>query len=266
MTVLLVDAGNTRIKCSLIEPHDKLASRSRAFNLEDIGEIAGWLSSLDSPPHKALGINVAGPQVEQQISSQVGAYCPIEWLHSQKQTLHLSNGYAEPERLGVDRWIAMLGVSYHYPTDAEPVVLASFGTATTVDVIYQNKFLGGVIAPGLDLMSLGLSTKTAQLPHLKWAEFKLVDTFATDTETAIRTGILTAQSGVVLGQWYRAHRQFSAVPRIIVSGGASDYVLPQLKSALGRSVEQLGFEEIPLEGFEDPALEGLRLVANSRET
>src|SRR5690606_25212635 len=180
--ILLIDAGNTRIKLDWIEAGGaRRASRVLAFTGDELDGVRRWLAALPRRPERALGVNVAGPLTEAALESLLG--CPVEWVVPVSQALGVHNGYREPERLGADRWAAMLGLAWHeHARRAEApgpacALLAVFGTATTVDTLRPVRasdsganqtlfeFPGGLIFPGPAMMLSSLSSGTANLPR-----------------------------------------------------------------------------------------------------
>lgn len=84
--------------------------------------------------------------------------------------LDVSLNHPEPSTIGADRLANSCAAVSRYGT---PVIVVDFGTALTFDVISKNReYLGGVIAPGLPLMTDYLYEKTALLPHLHLQRLK----------------------------------------------------------------------------------------------
>lgn len=84
---------------------------------------------------------------------------------SHKLNLDVSVSYPHPATIGGDRLANACGAVARY---GAPVIVADFGTAVTFDVISTGKeYIGGVIAPGLPLMTDYLAEKTALLPHIE---------------------------------------------------------------------------------------------------
>ncbi len=103
----------------------------------------------------------------------------------------MRNLYENPERLGADRWAALIGARALHP---HACVVVTAGTATTVDLLSAaGDFLGGLILPGVELMQQALARGTAQLP-LADGRFALQPRRTVD---AIRSGCLQAQAGAV---------------------------------------------------------------------
>ncbi|NYT70694.1 type III pantothenate kinase [Pusillimonas noertemannii] len=110
--ILLVDAGNTRIKLDWMEAgNEGRAGRSIAFALAEIDAARDWLDALPRRPSRALGVNVAGEAVAVELDSLLGQ--PVRWVKAGAQGLGVLNGYREPAQLGADRWAAMLGLAWH---------------------------------------------------------------------------------------------------------------------------------------------------------
>lgn len=81
-----------------------------------------------------------------------------------KTPMPIDIDYPKPERIGADRLADAVGA---YVRHGAPVVVADFGTALTFDIVDENhNYVGGIIAPGLPLMTDYLHEKTAQLPSV----------------------------------------------------------------------------------------------------
>ena len=84
----------------------------------------------------------------------------------------------------------------------ESVVVASSGTATTIECVRGEPnaaalFLGGVIAPGVDLMHESLARGTARLPDARYVIDGKVVAHPDNTDDAIVTGVFHAQAGMI---------------------------------------------------------------------
>ncbi|WP_038369356.1 type III pantothenate kinase [Brackiella oedipodis] len=262
MSILLIDVGNSRAKCCLVNRKTALATRQQAFHHSEIGQLKTWLQRQQCLPEAVYGVNVAGAAAREAVAHAVPKPIPMHWLESQAQTLHLKNSYMDPGALGADRWFAMLGVSAHSQTQTQALVLASFGTATTVETIYKNRFLGGVITPGLQMMAKSLKSGTAQLPEVGW-EYHNAGNFPTSTDDAITQGIIAAQVGTVIKQWYATYDYTETLPELVISGGAFPSIFQELQDALQSAVKRLGFDTMKLRVFEDAVLEGLRIYVQA---
>lgn len=216
--LLLVDAGNTRIKWALAPagaaPGDWLAHGAVPHaELERL--VPAWAGHGVT---RAIVSNVAGAAM----AAQLQAVLPVAptWFTARAELAGLVNRYRDPAQLGSDRFAAALGARTLAPGKA--LVVATCGTATTVDAVSaRGEFLGGMILPGLGLMLGALARGTAQLPQV--VPGAAPPTFADHTSDAILSGCLAAQAGAI-------ERACARLPAAlcIVSGGAAPGIAPLL--------------------------------------
>ena len=101
--------------------------------------------------------------------------------------------YPRPETIGADRLADACGAAARH---GAPAIVADFGTALTFDVLSRDReYLGGVIAPGLPLMTSYLHEKTAKLPEIDLQGD--IEPIGTSTENAMRIGALVGHRGMV---------------------------------------------------------------------
>jgi len=195
---------------------------------------------------KVLGSAVVAPEtiflVEDAIAAAVATTSPagvataprpaIQWLSAVKRFEHdgitLRNSYREPLLLGADRWHSMIGARALFPHVNLAVVNA--GTATTVDgVDMSGNFLGGVIAPGLELMRSSLAQAAARLPLAQGEPVAHPD----NTDDAIRTGITDALVGLIEQRLRRIRERAGSPVQIVLSGGNRHALQPLLQAQRG---------------------------------
>lgn len=105
----------------------------------------------------------------------------------------LRNSYAEPERLGVDRWLAMLGARERV---AGRLCVVDAGSALTLDIVAADgRHEGGYIIPGRRLMERALLFDTGRVRFAEDAGYSLEP--GTSTAEAVRHGITAAQVGAL---------------------------------------------------------------------
>jgi len=227
--ILLIDAGNTRVKWALATADTPLGAwiDSGAVTHADMPqlELAWCEAAATHGVERVLIANVAGNALRVQLE-YVLQRClpdlPLEWFASLPALAGLTNGYRTPGQLGCDRFAA--AIAGHMLAPGLPVIVVNCGTATTIDAVTADGvFLGGMILPGLGLMASSLARNTAQLPQIA-QDGKLPDGFADNTDDAILSGILAAQSGAIEHACARHH-----ATECIISGGAAPYIAPMLK-------------------------------------
>ena len=219
--LLLIDAGNTRIKWALAEAGSQPGQwiASGAVTHAELNHLpASWQERRIT---RAIVANVAGSKLRDQLQLMIPAQA-IDWFVSRAELDGMRNAYRKPAQLGCDRFAAALGARALEP--GKRLIVATCGTATTIDALCADSvFLGGMILPGLGLMAASLARNTAQLPQVS-AAAALPSGFADNTDDAILSGCLAAQAGAI----ERACALHGAA-LCVLSGGAAPFIAPQLK-------------------------------------
>lgn len=238
--LLLVDAGNTRIKWAVVDralaqtPGNWHASGSVARD-HAAQLVQAW---SDFKIGRILLSNVAGAgmrdELEKAVSRSAGMKpVAMEWFVSAAEMGGVRNQYLNPTQLGSDRFAAVIGAHALFPN--RHLVVATCGTATTIDAVNADGiFVGGMILPGLGLMAGSLAKNTAQLPEVA-LHADASQPFADNTDAAIVSGCLAAQAGAI-ERAVAAHAKTHPNDEVscILAGGAADMIAPQLSIAYQR--------------------------------
>jgi type III pantothenate kinase len=134
------------------------------------------------------------------------------------------NGYEEFERLGLDRWLAMLG-GFHLASGA--CLVLDFGTAVTADFISRNgEHLGGFICPGMPLMRNQLRTHTRRIRYGDLAAERALESLVPGRTTveAVERGCSLMLRGFVLTQLELARSYWGDDFVVFLTGGDADLV------------------------------------------
>ena len=216
---LLVDIGNTRIKAAIDDGRDLAVwpsvDTARAESWE------AWRDRLahEPRPSRILVSNVAGAEVGRQLASFVeeAAGVRAEFVKPARSRCGMTTRYRDPARLGVDRWLAALAAWW---AARSAVVVVDAGTALTVDVVTQDGIhLGGLIAPGLELLRTSLTRGTAELES---SGIDAVEGFADNTQDAISLGCSSAITGLLRETRARLTRTSACADATwYVTGGAA---------------------------------------------
>jgi type III pantothenate kinase len=228
MTFLAIDVGNTRLKWAQYaspQPGAALLAHGAAF-LETIDDLAENDWQKLAPPSSVLGCVVAGEGVKRRVEEQLEIW-DVEpgWVVSTREACGVVNGYDHPNRLGVDRWVAMIGARHRVLAQGRPrpALVVMVGTAVTVDALdAAGRFLGGLILPGFGLMLRALEMGTA---GLKAPTGEAVD-FPTNTSDALMSGGADALAGAVERMARRLRVHTGEEPALIMSGGAAVKLAP----------------------------------------
>lgn len=221
--ILEVDFGNTRLKWRILDSVT-LACIDRGAVLQ----ILELLPALHAKGYYRFVFcrvcSVRGCADNAQLSAVIkdGFGLNTVYARSFKQLAGVISGYMQPEKLGVDRWLAIVA-SYQQTKGASVVI--DCGTAITVDFVTQSgRHLGGNIAPGLQLLSSMLKTGTQLMRDI--TEPKAVDNqqVGVSTETAVAEGVRSMFVGFIREQLNVARARLGDSFSVICTGGDSALV------------------------------------------
>lgn len=228
MSFLAIDVGNTRLKWAQYEapgPRARVIAQGAVF-LETIDGLSDGDWNGLAPPEEMLGCVVAGDAVRRRVEEQLEIW-EIEphWVVSSTSEAGVVNGYDHPNRLGADRWVALIGARARVLASgpARPALVVMIGTAATVDALDSDgRFLGGLILPGFGLMLKALEMGTA---GLKFPTGEVVD-FPTNTSDALMSGGANAIAGAIERQYRKLLERTGKEPALFMTGGAAVKLAP----------------------------------------
>ncbi|MFC1497056.1 type III pantothenate kinase [Verrucomicrobiota bacterium] len=194
-SILLVDIGNTSISIGV--GHGKRLENTLRLDTKQCSAttVKKAISKAIQRKkiHGAVLCSVV-PELTELWKRTIVKTCRIMPLivHNRlKLGIHID--YPKPSSIGADRIANACGAVYRYGT---PAIVIDFGTALTFDVVSKdNKYIGGVIAPGLPLMTDYLAEKTALLPHIELRD--QCSKIGRSTEGAMRIGAHVGYRGIV---------------------------------------------------------------------
>jgi type III pantothenate kinase len=248
---LVVDIGNTRLKWALARAGELVESGSR-FHRERVGERLLDLSAAAARDvERVVVANVAGEAIAARVAGEAERRFGLatRFVAAEAHGHGLRSAYAEPSRLGVDRWVAMIAA--HRLVEGAVCVL-SVGTAATFDAVAADgRHLGGLILPGMRLMADALDRQTDRIgatePAARRPEGLAV--LGASTETAVGQGTVLAISAAFDRATTAVAASLGAVPTALLTGGDAHLIRPWL--------------ETPVQLRADLVLEGLALIADS---
>jgi type III pantothenate kinase len=252
MSFLALDVGNTRLKWALYAtpvPGAGMVAHGAVF-LEAIDELAEGQWRDLPPPSSMLGSIVAGEGIRRRTEEQLEIWdVEPRWVVSGASACGVTNGYDHPTRLGVDRWVALIGARHRILARGapRPVLVVMVGTAVTVDALdTQGNFLGGLILPGFGLMLRALEMGTA---GLKAPTGEAVE-FPTNTSDALMSGGADAIAGAVERMYRKLLKRCGQEPALLMSGGAA--------------IKLQSISDLPFETVETLIFDGLLQLQSKR--
>ncbi len=229
--ILLADIGNTRMKWSLWEGgvHTRTGAVAHEPTLFALNLDAQWRGI--AAPERVLVSNVVGSKIADALYDWVQKRWQLhtEFARAQKQGHGVTNSYARPDRLGADRWLAMIAARRAIADTA--VCVVDCGTAITADVFdAAGQHRGGLIAPGLTAMCGALTRDTAAIGAMQQDASTPEAWLATDTQSGVLAGTRLAAAAFVDRVLTDAQRNLNAPVSGIITGGDAPALLPLLRT------------------------------------
>jgi len=153
----------------------------------------------------------------------------------------LKNRYTYPEQVGQDRLVGAYAAWCEFgdgprrqqagrwhskrarKRESRDCIVADFGTAITIDVVTKSgEYLGGIIAPGLDISLDALASRTAFLPKVELREPP--ELLGRDTANSIRSGLLFGCVALCDGLVTQLKRHYTPKAVVVATGGASKLI------------------------------------------
>lgn len=216
MSVWLFDLGNTRLKYAPLGA-DGTIGEVVAMAHDEAG---AWLQAL--PTGEVACIASVAPEARRValLDALSRRFVRLHRVRTEPALGPLRIAYAEPARLGVDRFLALLGAC-----GQGTALLVGVGTALTVDLLdADGRHRGGRIAPSPQLMREALHARAAQLPQSGggYAEF------ADDTDSALASGCEGAALALVERSLHAAREVLGQAPALHLHGGGAQTLRPRL--------------------------------------
>jgi type III pantothenate kinase len=249
--LLVVDAGNTNVVVAVNDGHSwrgiwRIATEPQRTS----DEYAVWLVTL---------LGLAGLKREDVTSAVIGTVVPAALYHLRRlcrdwfeveplvARAALDWGFQikmdNPDEVGADRLLNALAGHQKY---GGPLVVIDFGTATTFDVVdHDGAYIGGVIAPGINLSIEALHRAAARLPRIGIGRPQSV--IGRSTVPAMQSGIYWGYVGMIEGLVARIQAEYGGKLKVVATGG--------LAPLLAEGTLVIGHID------PDLTLDGLRLLA-----
>ena len=226
MTTLALDLGNTALKYGVFT----------ATGLQESGVLAlpNELSDLWQrwqPAHAILASVASEAEAQPWLHELRDVLTQILPLRSGFTPVPLKNAYATPQTLGADRLAGAVGAGHLRP--GQPTLIIDAGTALKFDLVADNTYCGGSIAPGLRMRLRALHIFTGKLPLLELTEPAApVQLIGDSTASSLLSGVLNGAAAEINGL-VAAYRQRYPGLGLVLTGGDAAYLRPWLAADLG---------------------------------
>ncbi len=220
--LLAIDVGNTHGVVAVCDPAGARIEHRWRFSSRierTAEEYAAWLQSMfalvDLSPRAIERIVLASvvPQLTAPLAQTGRLFLKRDAELVQGRDIPLATSVGNPDEIGVDRLINAFAAKEKY---GAPAVIVDFGTATTFDLLdAQARYIGGAIAPGIEISRDTLVSRTARLPAIDLCPHP--EPFGTDTISAMRAGFYWGWIALVEGMCARLTRRLSESPSSVAT-------------------------------------------------
>jgi type III pantothenate kinase len=222
----LFDLGNTRLKFA--PSLEGVIAGDVVAVAHDNGDFAARIEQ--ALPHEggtAYVASVASPAMTTTLQRSLSTrFARIVAVGTQSAFAGLRIAYADPGKLGVDRFLALLAA--HARNDGAWLVVG-VGTALTIDLLDAGgRHHGGRIAPSPALMRAALHQRARQLPETGGAYVE----FADDTQSALASGCEGAAVALIERSLDAAARLLGVAPGLLLHGGGAPALVMHLPPAV----------------------------------
>jgi type III pantothenate kinase len=248
--LLAVDVGNTQTVLGLFEGEELVEHWRLATEAERTGdELAALFANLLELRGRTFE-DVSGMSVSSTVPLLVRAYHDLAERHIESPLLVLGPGtrtgipilYDDPREVGPDRIANAVAARERY---GAPCIVVDFGTSTNFDAVSaEGEYVGGVLAPGIEISMDALFARAARLTKVDFVEPETV--IGKTTTASLQSGLVYGFAGQVDGIVERMRSELGDSAPAIATGGLAELIAPHTKT-----IEKV-----------DPllTLDGLRLV------
>ncbi len=243
--LLAVDVGNTQTVLGLFDG-DRLAEHRRLASIatrtgDELGALIGEMFDLETVDGICLSSTVPALVREFEIFAERWAGAPILVVGPGTKT-GMPVRYDDPREVGPDRVVNAVAAKERY---GAPCIAVDFGTSTNFDVVSASgEYIGGVLAPGVEISMDALFARAARLMRVDFTEPPAV--IGKTTVQSLQSGLIYGFAGQVDRIVEEIRGELGVEARAIATGGLADIVVPH-----ARTIERID---------PDLTLEGLRLV------
>jgi type III pantothenate kinase len=243
--LLAVDVGNTQTVFGLFDAselveHWRIATE-RTRSGDELG--AMFRAFLDLDRVDGICVSTTVPQLARSYADFVTRYTRAELLEvGPGVKTGMPMRYDDPREVGPDRIANAVAAASRY---GAPCIVVDFGTSTNFDVVSSAvEYVGGVLAPGIEISMDALFQRAARLFKVDFAEPPTV--IAKNTAASLQSGLVFGFAGQVDGIVERIRGELGVEAQTIATGGLAELITPH-----ARTLERV-----------DPflTLEGLRLI------
>jgi type III pantothenate kinase len=227
--LLAVDVGNTQTVLGLFQGERlsdsfRLAT-DRSRTGDELGVTLGSLFELEDVDGICLSTTVPALQREWERVAERWARAPLLVVGPGVRT-GISIRYDDPREVGPDRIANAVAASERY---GPPCIVVDFGTSTNFDIVSpEGEYLGGVLAPGIEISMDALFARAARLVKVDFVAPETV--IGKTTVAGLQSGLVYGFAGQVDGIVGRIRDELGVEAQTIATGGLADLIAPHART------------------------------------
>jgi type III pantothenate kinase len=230
MALLAIDVGNTQTVFGLFEPggelrrHWRLATE-RTRSGDELGALYG--SFIDFSVVQGVALASTVPQLNRSYEEFAREYVKAELLElGPGVKTGVPVRYDDPREVGPDRIANAVAAVERY---GSPCIVVDFGTSTNFDVVSpEGEYMGGVLAPGIEVSMDALFARAARLFKVDFAEPETV--IGKNTASSLQSGLVYGFAGQVDGIVERIRGELGVEAQTVATGGLADLIVPHART------------------------------------
>jgi type III pantothenate kinase len=243
--LLAIDVGNTQTVFGLFDGAELTSHWRIATERHKSGDELGALyrNFVDLGRVDGICLSSTVPQLVRSYNEFAARYASAELLElGPGVKTGIPVRYDDPREVGPDRIANSVAAAEKY---GAPCIVVDFGTSTNFDVVSgSGEYVGGVLAPGIEISMDALFARAARLRKIDFVEPATV--IGKTTVAALQSGVVYGFAGQVDGIVERIRKELGVDAPTVATGGLADLIAPH-----ARTIDRV-----------DPflTLDGLRLV------
>ena len=227
---LIGDIGNTETKICLFDNKKKLLKKkifdTNSFEKVNLSDKFKFLNLYRKKIDKTMFSSVV-PNVYKNIKGLIKKKIKVEVKELKQFNLKkILKIEVNTIQVGSDRIANAISVI----NNKDNFIILDFGTATTFDVVLNNKYKGGIIAPGVNLSLKTLVEKAKLIPNTKLAKIKNI--IGKNTQNAVRSGFYWGYQGLIENMINLIEKKYKKKFKIIFTGGLSHLFKETIKKKI----------------------------------
>ena len=229
--ILVIDVGNTRLKWAWLTSTGLSDQQAILHRGAKPGMWRAALFESGQKPTRVLCSNIAGLKMAKTLSrlAKKTFRVEVEIITAAAEFQGLTNGYLNPNLLGSDRWLALIGA---WTKARSALCVVDVGTAVKVDSVdAAGRYLGGLIVPGIHMMREALMSKTSDIAEAAaHSTPSMAGVLANNTLGAVSRGAVFALAGLADRTAEVIEQNTGVKPKLFITGGDAGMIIGTMRT------------------------------------